>query len=301
MAVAASSRRTSLPLGGGSDGAGVAVTPLRTAEMLAMPHFLQRPRGPLPALRGAGVLTPKSRWTPVPIPCFLVEHPTAGPFLVDTGMTPAAVGEGARALGRLAGFALDVRMQEGWASGDQLAARGIDPLNVGLVVMTHLHFDHAGAVAQYPHATFVVDQAEWEAAATGNLLQGYSPALIDHPFDWRTLDFGSRDVSSFASFARTLDLFGDGSVRLLSTPGHTKGHLSVLLRLASGGELLLTGDAAYARRTIDERLVPTLCDDVHRYRRSLGEIRRYVDLTPGASVVCGHDAESWPALPERFD
>jgi hypothetical protein len=44
-----------------------------------------------------------------------------------------------------------------------------------------------------------------------------------------------------------------------------------------------------------------LCDDVHRYRRSLGEIRRYVDLTPGASVVCGHDAESWPALPERFD
>ena len=58
--------------------------------------------------------------------------------------------------------------------------------------------------------------------------------------------------------------------------------MSVLLRLESGRELLLTADAAYARRTIEEELVPVLVDDVHRYRRSLREIRRYLERTPSA-------------------
>jgi N-acyl homoserine lactone hydrolase len=298
MAVAARPRRASLPLQGGSEGAGVAVTPLRTAEMLVSPRFLQRARGPLAGLRD--LLAPRRRRTAVPVPCFLVEHPTAGPFLVDTGMAPAVAERGARALGRRAGLVLRIRMQPTWASSDQLRARGLDPLGLRLVVMTHLHLDHAGAVAEYPHATFVVDRAEWDAAAGGGLSDGYVRRLFDHPVEWRTLDFGAREVGSFASFARTLDLFGDGSVRLLSTPGHSAGHMSVLLRLSSGGELLLAGDAAFAARTIDEGLVPTICADVHRYRRSLGEIRRFVEMTPGAAVVCGHDAERWPALPERF-
>ena len=102
-------------------------------------------------------------------------------------------------------------------------------------------------------------------------------------------------MDSFASFGHAIDLFGDGSVRLLSTPGHTKGHMSVLLRLRSGRELLLTGDAAYSRATIEQELVPLFCDDVHRYRRSLREIRRYLEQTPSALVVCGHDPESLAA------
>jgi len=300
MAVAVTPRRASLPLPGGADGAGVVVTPMRTAEMLAMPRFLQRPSGPLAVPRGLGVFTPRSRFTAVPIPCFLVEHPQAGRLLVDTGMTLAAEQQGARALGRRAGIAFDIRMQEGWGSSEQLAARGVDPLGIELVVMTHLHYDHCGAVAEYPHATFVVDEAEWDAAVSGGFFHGYIHRLFDRPVEWRTVDFGGRDVASFASFGRTLDVFGDGSVRLLSTPGHSEGHLSVLLRLASGGELLLTADAAYSRRTIAEGLVPLFCQDVHRYRRSLREIQRFVQSTPSAQVVCGHDAEGWPDVRERY-
>ena len=164
-----------------------------------------------------------------------------------------------------------------------------------------MHQDHVGAVAQLPRATFVVDGREWDAAHDKGFLHGYRRQLHDHDYDWRALDFAAANVDSFASFGRTIDLFGDGSVRLLSTPGHTRGHMSVLLRLRSGRELLLTGDAAYARTTIDQQLVPLFCDDVHRYQRSLREIRRYLEQTPSALVVCGHDPESWPQVPERFE
>jgi N-acyl homoserine lactone hydrolase len=294
-------KRATLPLPGGSDGAGVVVTPMRTGEMQAMPHFYQRPSGPLWRLRGLDLLTPRSRWTWVPIPCFLVEHPTAGQFLIDTGLPPAAARSVSEALGRRAAIAYGVRMEDDQAVTNRLVARGIDPLGVGLVVITHMHYDHVGAVAQFPRSTFLVDRVEWDAATHGGFTQGYHRALFDQGYDWRTLDFGAPQVESFASFGRAVDLFDDGSVRLLSTPGHTKGHMSVLLRLRSGRELLLTADAAFSRRTIDEELVPVFHADTHRYLRSLREIRRYLELTPNALVVCGHDPESWPQVRDTYD
>jgi N-acyl homoserine lactone hydrolase len=300
MARAPDTRPAQLPLPGGSPGAGVRVHPLRTATMLAMPHFFQRPSGPLPLLRGLGLLTPRSRWTPIPIPCFLVEHPTAGPILIDTGLPAQASVDVAAALGRRAKALFDITMQSGWECAAQVRERGVAPEDVRLVVMTHLHYDHAGAIADFPQATFVVDRVEWAAATTGGFVQGYLSHLFAHPVDWRTVDFTAPYADAFAGFAHTIDLLGDGSIRLLSTRGHTKGHTSVLLRLAGGGELLLTGDAAYARRTIDEDLLPTFVDDVHVYRRSLGEIRRYVQATPSAEVICGHDAEGWPAVRELY-
>jgi N-acyl homoserine lactone hydrolase len=297
---AAQTKRARLPLIGGVEAAGVRVHPMRTANMLAMPHFLKRPSGPLSTVRGLGIFTPRSRFTPVPIPAFLVEHPGAGAVLIDTGPPKACAEEGARAVGFAAGLVSSIEMEASWAVTAQLPARGVDPMDVRIVVMTHLHFDHAGAIAELPQATIVVDAAEWAAARSGGLTKGYAHKLIDYAYDWREVDFDDPRVTSFASFGRTVDLFGDGSVRLLSTPGHTKGHMSVLLRLESGNELLLTADAAYARRTIDEELVPVFVDDVHRYRRSLREIRRYVEQTPGAEVICGHDAERWSQVRETY-
>jgi glyoxylase-like metal-dependent hydrolase (beta-lactamase superfamily II) len=301
MAVATEPKPAALPLPGGRPGAGVRVHPLRTGEMLAMPRFLDRPPGRLGMLRGSGLLTPRSRWTPVPIPCFLVEHPGAGPILLDTGLPPAAAHDVGAALGRRAKLLLRISMAPGWAVTDQLRARGVEPADVRLVVMTHLHYDHAGAVAELPGASFVVDGDEWRAASAHGLLHGYRHRLFDHPFDWRTVDFGAPPAEPFAAFARTLDLLGDGSIRLLSTPGHSAGHLSVLLRLAGGGELLVTADAAYARRTIADGLLPTLVGDDRLYRRSLEEIRRFVADRPATEVVCGHDAEGWPHVRARYD
>jgi N-acyl homoserine lactone hydrolase len=300
VSVAAETKRARLPLAGGEQGARVRVHPMRTANMLAMPRFFQRPSGPLPTLRGLGLFTPRRRWTPVPIPAYLVEHPTAGAVLIDTGMAKAVAEEGAKALGVAAGIAYTVEMEPGWAVTEQLPALGVDPMDVRTVVMTHLHYDHTGAIAEFPQATFVVDVAEWRAARSGGFTKGYAAKLIDHPYDWREIDFEDPRVTSFASFGRTVDLFGDGAIRLLSTPGHSRGHMSVLVNLESGRELLITADAAYSQRTIDEDLLPVFVDDVHRYRRSLREIRRYLEQTPDAEVICGHDPERWPEVRETY-
>ena len=85
-------------------------------------------------------------------------------------------------------------------------------------------------------------------------------------------------------------------MRLVATPGHTAGHRSVILRLSGDRELLLTGDATYARKTIDESLVPLLTWDDEAYKNSLTWVRDWVAAHPGAPVIPGHDAEAWAAL-----
>jgi N-acyl homoserine lactone hydrolase len=195
-----------------------------------------------------------------------------------------------------------IRMEREQALRFQLAKRGVAPSDVRFVLMTHLHIDHASAVSDFPEATFVLDRREWRAAAEGGALKGYHRRQFDHAFDWRTLDYSSSDdgVQSFASFARTFDLFGDGSVRVASTPGHTPGHQSYVLRTAHG-EVLLTGDAAYTERELRGEVLPFVIDDPHLRARSLNEIRGYLEQTPGATVITGHDADLWPRLREVYE
>ncbi len=133
-------------------------------------------------------------------------------------------------------------MESNQAVPPQLRAREIAPESVGTIVMTHLHSDHASGIAHFPEATFVISADEWESARKGSQLDGYLKRQYDHAFDYRLVDFDGPGAGSFATFGRALDLFGDGSVQLVSTPGHTEGHLSVVLRLAHR-EALIAGDA----------------------------------------------------------
>ena len=293
MAVTAKPTPAGLPLPGGSPGATVTVRPLRCGEVLLPPRALDRPRGPLAQPR-AMLLARRSRWSWVPVPVFLVEHPTAGRLLVDTGFH-ASVQDGARtSLGRRQAWIIPARQRAGESAPEQLRAHGVEPGDIATVVMTHLHNDHASGAIQFPDATFVVDDAEWRAACKGGFAEGYRHEHFDQPFDWRALDYAAG--KPYAGFERSLDLFGDGSVRLLSTRGHTKGHQSVLLRLRDR-ELLLTADAAYTRYAIEHDVLPIFVfGGADRYQRSLDAIRAYAAATPDAVVICGHDAERWPEL-----
>jgi N-acyl homoserine lactone hydrolase len=301
MATAAEPRPARLPLPGGREGATVRVQPLLCAQMIAPPGLVHRSEGRLAPLRALGVGAAHDDWPQFPVQAFLVEHPGAGPMLVDTGFHAAVAVDPRQGIGRLGGLIFkDLQMDSGQAVPGQLRERGIDPADVGTVVLTHLHSDHASGISQFPDATFVLSTSEWEAAAEGGVTDGYVKRQFDHAFDYRLLDFESDAADSFASFGRSLDLFGDGSVRIVFTPGHTPGHCSVVLRL-SGRELLLTSDAAYTERTITETALPYRMADEHRFRRSLREIQLYIEQRPDALVVPGHDMAAFRRLDSIYE
>jgi N-acyl homoserine lactone hydrolase len=301
MPLATEPRPTALPLPGGKRGATVRVHPILTGEMHAPPAFTDRPQGRLGKVKiVAQVLRRRGGWDWLPVPAFLVEHPGAGPILIDTGLHPSCATDVPGNMGKAGRLLYEIRMHHDEALRLQLPVRGVQPAEIKVVVMTHLHIDHASAVSEFPQATFVVDKREWKAAATGGALRGYHPRQFDHAFDWRTLDYGAEPVESFAGFAQSLDLFGDGSVRVVSTPGHTLGHQSVVLR-TKHNEILLTGDAAFTMRCLRGESRPLVIADEHLYHRSLKEVRRYLEQTADAIVITGHDVDLWPRLSEVYE
>jgi N-acyl homoserine lactone hydrolase len=301
METAAEPRAAELPLPGGRPGSAVKLHPLLTGRMSAPPGWFLRSEGRLAARRRAvGIGVAKKDLLDVPVPAFLVEHPGAGLVLVDTGFHPSVAVNPRQNLGRVMLLAFkDVQMDPRQAVSAQLRERGLSPADVRTVVMTHLHADHASAISEFPGATFIVSAREWEAATDAGQLHGYVRRQFDHGFDYRLLDFDGPGTSSFSGFGRSFDLFGDGSVRVVFTPGHSLGHMSVVLR-TRGPEVLLAGDAIYLRETLETSHLPYRVEDEHLFRRSLREIAQYRKETPDALIVPGHDWEAWQALEPEY-
>jgi glyoxylase-like metal-dependent hydrolase (beta-lactamase superfamily II) len=264
--------------------------------MIGPEAWFLREEGRFAWRRAFGIRVKREDWLTVPVPAFLVEHPSVGPVLIDTGFHPSVAANPRANLGRLSQFTFkDVQMKPEQAAPAQLRARGIEPSSVKVVLMTHLHVDHASAISEFPDSTFVVSAAEWAAASAHGQFHGYVKRQFDHGFDYRLLDFEGRDAESFSGFARSFDVFGDGSVRAVYTPGHTLGHMSIVLRTVSG-EVLVAADAIYLRRTLDDTHLPYRTADEHLFRRSLREIRQYATETPEALIVPGHDWDAWQQL-----
>jgi N-acyl homoserine lactone hydrolase len=300
MATAAEPRPAELPLPGGRADARVRLHPILTATVGGPIGWFFRQEGRMAWRKAFGFGVPKDQWVRAPIQCFLVEHPSAGTLLIDTGFHASVAVKPRSNLGAF-GTVLyrDIDMRPEQSAAAQLRDRGIEPSSLGTVIMTHLHPDHASAIVDYPESTFLVSTAEWEAAADGCQRDGYVKRQFDHGFDYRLVDFDSDAANSFAGFGRSFDAFGDGSVRLVYTPGHTSGHMSVILRTESG-EVLVAGDAIFMQRTLDEDRVPYLMADEHLFRRSLREIRQYRKETPEALIIPGHDWEAWQKLDPSY-
>jgi glyoxylase-like metal-dependent hydrolase (beta-lactamase superfamily II) len=293
----------SLPLPGGRDGATVRLHPLMTGTVTGPAAWFHREDGRLAGLHALGIGVGAEGMVEQPAPAFLVEHPSAGRILVDTGYHPSVAVDPKQNLGRLNSRAFKPTLTAADAVPAQLRARGIDQSQIGTVLMTHLHSDHASAMSEFPGATFLFSVEEWETATTISrpAFHGYVRRQFDHAFEYRTVDFEhAQYVDSFATFGRAVDVFGDGSVRLVYTPGHTLGHISVVLRLTTR-DALIAGDAIYSRRTLETGHKPYRMEDEHLFERSLREIQLYAEGTPDALIVPGHDMEAWRELSPTYE
>jgi len=213
----------------------------------------------------------------MPVPAYLVETATER-ILVDTGLHPAAVADPAGFYGGSEAVALFGLEQE-LSVADQ-----VDLTAITKVVLTHLHFDHAGALALVPaNVPVVVQHAEWEA--------GHDRAAVQRNF---FLPRAYTDVERAVELVDgDHDLLGDGSVRLLLTPGHTPGHQSVQV-----GDLVIGGDVVHFATTLDDHRFPVFGDDLAVQRDSADRLVALRDA--GHHVLPGHDpAARVPTLPDR--
>jgi glyoxylase-like metal-dependent hydrolase (beta-lactamase superfamily II) len=301
MATATEPREAQLPLAGGREGATVTLRPLLCGRVSAPPGLLHREESRLAALRAVGVGVSADKWVELPVQAFLVEHPSAGRILVDTGFHTAAAVDSRQGVGRLGGLVLrGINMDPEQSVPGHLRALGLEPDDIDTVLLSHLHPAQASGISQFPKATFLLSSAEWEAAAGGRQTEGYLRRQFDHAFDYRMLDFESPEAGSYATFGRSHDIFGDGSVRMVFTPGHTPGHCSIVLRL-SDREVLIASDAVYTMRTLEETALPFKMADEHRFRRSLKEIQLYRSGRPDALVIPGHDMQVWRRLQTVYE
>jgi N-acyl homoserine lactone hydrolase len=303
MSVKAEAKPLTAPLpGAGSPGTTVTVEPLVGGEVQFPRALLERRGDRLRTLRALGIGTPRRRWQWLPVPAFLIRHPSAGPLLVDTALHPSVVARPAANLGRTLARFTRARVRPGEDLSTKLRERDVDPRSVSTVLLTHLHFDHSSGISEFPNATFVLAEREWRTATTERrpLLQGYVQAHYDYLFDYRTVDFDRPEISSYGSFGRTFDVFGDGSVRLAFTPGHSAGHCSVIARLRER-DFVIAGDAVYESAQIEGAPMPSRPFDEHNWKRSVRELRQFARTYPDAVIVPSHDIEVIAGLDARYE
>lgn len=219
--------------------------------------------------------------TPIaaPVASWLVVHPK-GKLLFDTGISCDALADPAGRLGKRVASLFRIRSRAGEDAVSQLAALDIRPDEIRYVVNSHFHFDHCGCNASFPRAQFLVQRAELALARAEP--KRYNAKDWDHPLDYRELD-GEHDV------------FGDGTVVVLPTPGHTAGHQSLWIR-DGGRQFVLTSDACYTREHLEKTILPSNTFDAGRMTESLALLRGLRDRQ-GVELLYGHDAEQWRMLP----
>jgi len=214
----------------------------------------------------------------VPVPAFLIEHPR-GRVLFDAGLHPDARRDPAARLGAGAAF-YTVELGDDEHVGGRLAALDIDPADVDLLIVSHLHFDHMGGAALLPNARLVVQEPEWHAGRDADL----TAQNFFQPLDY---DLGH----AVTTVRGEHDVFGDGRVVCVPTYGHTPGHQSLRVRLDDGRDVVLAADACYLRRTLETSHLPPIVSDRDAMLASLARLRALRDA--GAEIVFGHDPEAW--------
>ncbi len=220
------------------------------------------------------------------VPCYLIQHPSGQNLLWDAGLDPALVTTGPQTVD-----GMTLRYQRSVV--DQLADVGLAPSDINLLAISHFHFDHAGAVGLFPDSTLLIQESEYQAAFVdykSNPVYNYDvySSLADN--EMRIVD-GDTDV------------FGDGSVMVISAPGHTAGHQVLFVDLKNHGPLILSGDLYHFRLSRTDRRVPQFNVDAEQTLASMEKIESLVRFR-GVTLWIEHDkalAETLKMAPDFYD
>lgn len=217
----------------------------------------------------------------VPCPSFLFQH-RQGLALMDTGLYPGAAEDPSRVYGREFVEFMGLHYEPHQRIDRQLESLGFSFSDVKYVILSHAHFDHIGGIHLFPQATVI--------AGAGELQYALMP-MSHHAGYFRREEVLAVARQRVHEVTRELDLFGDGSITILPSPGHTPGNLSVLVRTRTR-PFLFSGDALHLRESLDT-LLP-LANDYSAVDavRSIEHLR-LLSSTNETALWIGHDMRDW--------
>lgn len=218
--------------------------------------------------------------------CYVIRH-GSDYMLWDTGLATSFIGAGSDPDAAMAPV-LETTIAE------QLTEIGLGPADIGMIGISHNHFDHVGQAAGFPGATLLIGAADLEGFKSEQPAFGVDPSLVE---PWLS---GGGKVKTITG---DHDVFGDGSVIALSMPGHTEGELALLVRLANTGPVLLSGDVVHFDEQFANSGVPPFNAD---RADSLASMERMTAIAAslGATIIVQHDETHigrLPAFPESAD
>ena len=239
------------------------------------------------------ILTSRRWLTGRPINVYVIEH-SDGVVVFDTGQDRASVtdpryfpdGPAGVIYRRLARFQVDEH--ETLTAG--LERLGYHATDVRAAVISHLHQDHIGGISEIPQADLLVSPDEWRSLHRPMAEpRGLLPAHIEMPgLKWTQVEFGALDDAALRPFTSGHDVFGDSSLMILPTPGHTPGSMSMFVRRVEGPPILLCGDLTYDIHAF-ERGVSSGVGNRRHLRRTRDRVLGLRAVNPGMQILAAHD------------
>jgi len=212
--------------------------------------------------------------------CYLIRHGNDW-MLWDSGFADSLAANPDGTLG-----ALGMRMRRTKTLASQLAELGVAPEQIKHIAFSHTHADHVGNANLFTAATLYIQQAEYDAAF------GPEPAK----FGFQPAAYDKLRNNPVVKLTGDKDVFGDSTVTILSTPGHTPGHQSLLLRLPKTGSVVLSGDLAHFRENFDQRRAPGFNFNKEQSLASMDRVAALL-LSEHGQLWINHDSEQNATIP----
>ena len=230
----------------------------------------------------------------IPIGFFVIKHPK-GNVLFDTGNNDKLITDSTY-WGKLASV-FEAKMTPEDAIDVQLAKIGLKPDDIKYVVVSHMHLDHGGNVAKFPNSTLIIQDDELSFAMFPDepFAGGYIPG--DAQVLRAPVGSSKPSLMNMIRLEGDYDIFGDGSIVVHRSRGHTKGSQMLLVRLPQTGATILTADTVYFRENIEKNLMPNLvlAYDPAGIAKGYDWVRRMM-ATENANFFTAHDPDAYKAM-----